>query len=378
LIAEAVPCTRPPRIVAIGGGTGLPVLLRGLREALFPPPPPAQPRWGRDLLTALVTVADDGGSSGRLRSSYGIVAPGDVRNCLVALAEDPRMATMFDFRFDGTDGLAGHSLGNLILAALSRIEDRFPAAVERAGELLGIRGRVLPATGADVRLLAELADGRRVEGESRLAAARGRVCRVRLVPEEAPALPEALRAIAAADLVVIGPGSLYTSLLPVLLVRGIAGEIGRSGARVVLVMNLMTEPGETDAMTAADHVRALRRHVPGMPIHDVLLAEAPILSRMLEAYAASGARPVAADLAALRALGCRPVRWRMLAAGDKVRHDPHRLAAAVLRAGEVHHWSDELGAVRPRTDIGPGPAERPRVYRMPGPPGSRELREERP
>jgi uncharacterized cofD-like protein len=320
----------PPRIVAIGGGTGLPVLLRGLRSALFPER--ALPHWGRDLITALVTAADDGGSSGRLRRAYGILAPGDVRNCLVALAEDPRMAAMFDFRFDGSDGVAGHSLGNLILAALSRLEDRFPAAVERAGEILGIRGRVLPGTGENVRLLAELADGTRVEGESRIAGARGRIRRMRLVPEEVPALPEAMRAIAGAELVVIGPGSLYTSLIPVLLVRGIAAGIARSGARVVLVMNLMTEPGETDGMTAADHVRALRHHAPGLPIHDVLLTATPISARLLRAYAASGARPVAADLAALRALGCRPVRRQIVALGGKIRHDPHRLAAAVLPA----------------------------------------------
>jgi uncharacterized cofD-like protein len=332
--APFVHTARPPRIVAIGGGTGLPVLLRGLRSALFTGPERAVPHWGRDFITALVTAADDGGSSGRLRRAYGILAPGDVRNCLVALSGDPRMAEMFDFRFDGSDdGVAGHSLGNLILAALSRLEDRFPAAVERAGEILGIRGRVLPGTGADVRLVAELADGTRVEGESRITAARGRIRRVRLVPEDVPALPEAQRAIAAAELVVIGPGSLYTSLIPVLLVRGIAEGIAGSGARVVLVMNLMTEPGETDGMTAAAHVRALRRHAPALPIHEVLLSSIPVSARLLRAYADLGARPVVADLAALRALGCRPVRRPILAAGDKIRHDPCRLAAAVLRAG---------------------------------------------
>lgn len=326
---------RRPRIVAIGGGTGPPTLLRGLRAALFPGPLDALPASGDDLLTALVTMADDGGSSGRLRRAYGIAPPGDVRNCLVALAEDPRMAAMFNFRFDGSDGLGGHSLGNLVLAALSHLEDRFPAAVQRAGEMLEIRGRVLPATGTDVRLLAELADGGRIEGESRISGARGRIERVRLVPEDAAALPEALRAIAAADLVVIGPGSLYTTLIPVLLVRGIAQEIAHSGARIVLVMNLMTEPGETDAMTAADHVRALRRHVPGMPIHDVLLATTPIPPRLRRAYAARGAHAVIADHAALRALGCRPVRRRMLAFGNEIRHDPHRLAAAVVERLEA-------------------------------------------
>jgi uncharacterized cofD-like protein len=326
---------RPPRLVAIGGGTGLPVLLRGLRSALFPSTGTALPHGARELLTALVTVSDDGGSSGRLRKAYGILAPGDIRNCLVALAEDPRMATMFDFRFDGSDALAGHSLGNLILAALSRLEDRFPAAVERAGEILGIRGRVLPVTGTDVRLVAELADGSHVEGESSIATMRGRIRRVRLVPDEASALPEVQRAITGAELVVIGPGSLYTSLIPVLLVRGIAEGIARSGARVVLVMNLMTEPGETDGMTAADHVRAIWRHAPGLPIHDVLLDANPVSAQLLGPYAACGARPVAADLAALRDLGCRAVRREIVADGEKIRHDPRRLAAAVLRASTI-------------------------------------------
>jgi uncharacterized cofD-like protein len=318
-----------PRIVAIGGGTGLPLLLRGLRDALFTPA--SRPLLGveREALTALVTVADDGGSSGRLRSDYGVLPPGDIRNCLVALADDRRMATMFDYRFDG-GGLAGHSLGNLILAALSRLEERFPAAVERAGEILGIQGRVLPATATDVRLVAELANGVHVEGESRIAAVGGEIRRVRLVPHDAPALPEARAAIAGADLVVIGPGSLYTSIIPVLLVRGIAEAIARSGARVVLVMNLMTEPGETDGMSAADHVRALLRHAPGLPVHDVVVAATTMPASRLDAYAAAGAQPVLADLDALRGLGCRPVRRRVLAKGEKLRHDARRLAAAVL------------------------------------------------
>jgi uncharacterized cofD-like protein len=326
------PARTRPRIVALGGGTGLPVVLRGLRSAMFPSRQGTPPCWRRDLLTALVTVADDGGSSGRLRRAYSILAPGDVRNCLVALAEDARRAAMFDFRFRGSDGVAGHNLGNLVLAALSQLEGRFPAAVERAGEMLGIRGRVVPATGADVRLVAELADGSQVEGESRIAAgAAGRpIRRVRLVPGGATALPEARAAIADADVVVIGPGSLYTSLIPVLLVRGLVKEIERSGARVILVMNLMTEPGETDGMSAADHVRALLRHAPRLPIHDVLLAAGPISPRVRAAYAAYGAKPVAADLAALRALGCRPLRRPMVAARGWLRHEPRRLAAAIL------------------------------------------------
>jgi len=309
-------------------------VLRGLKQTLFPSEWLKVPRRGRDRLTAIVTVADDGGSSGRLRSAYGLLAPGDIRNCLVALAEDRRLATMFDYRFDGGDGVAGHSLGNLILAALCRLEDRFPAAVQRAGEILGIRGRVLPATATNVHLVAELADGRTVPGESRIAAARGRIARIRLVPDDAVALPEARRAIAASDLVVIGPGSLYTSLIPVLLLRDLSDAIARSGARVALVMNLMTEPGETDGARVHDHVLAIRRHAPRMPIHDVLVNSAPIPSRLTERYAAEGAVPIAPDVHALHALGCRAVRADLLAPGHLVRHDPDKLARAVLELAQ--------------------------------------------
>jgi uncharacterized cofD-like protein len=351
--AQGARGARPPRVVAIGGGTGLPAVLRGLRAAMFNDRR-APASWRRDLLTALVTVADDGGSSGRLRRAYGILAPGDIRNCLVALAEDEPRAALFDFRFDGGDGVAGHSLGNLILAALSHLENDFPAAVERAGEILGIRGRVLPATGTNVRLLAELADGTRVEGESDITAAQGRIRRVRLVPGGAAAIPEARRALADAELVVIGPGSLYTSLIPVLLVHGIAQEIRRSGARVVLVMNLMTEPGETDGMTAADHVRAIQSHAPGLPIHDVLLGAPLVSSALLRAYAVCGARPVTADLSALRALGCRPLVRPLLAPGRKIRHEPGRLAAALLGPDVLDRACDEplgTGVLRARPNL---------------------------
>jgi uncharacterized cofD-like protein len=192
--------------------------------------------------------------------------------------------------------------------------------------------------------VAELADGSHVEGESSIATVRGQIRRVRLLPDEASALPEAEQAIAGAELVVIGPVRLYTSLIPVLLVRGVAEAIARSGARVVLVMNLMTEPGETDGMTAADHVRAIWRHAPELPIHDVLLEATPISGRLLWAYAACGARPVAADLAALRNLGCRPVRRQIVTDGDKIRHDPRRLADAVLRVDRGHGGDDDEAA----------------------------------
>lgn len=330
-----------PRIAALGGGTGLPVLLRGLRKALRPARPGTAAL--RDRLTAIVTVADDGGSSGRLRRDYGVLPPGDMRNCLVALSDGQgALAALFGHRFNGHGEIAGHSLGNLILTALSQMEHRFVTAVDRAAEILAVSGRVLPATAQAVRLVAEFEDGSRVEGESRIAAVRRRIRSVRLRPEHVPALPEALEAVTAADCVVIGPGSLYTSLIPVLLVRGLAKAIADSGARVVLVMNLMSEPGETDGLTAVDHVQALRDHAPHLPIHDVILNDAPVAAPVCERYAAKGAHALALDAAALRARGCGVWAGDLLAGGARVRHDPAKLARAVLEAAAKRRPTGEL------------------------------------
>jgi uncharacterized cofD-like protein len=326
--------SRRIRVVALGGGTGLSVLLQGLRTALFPSGGRRLTDRNRGRLTGIVTVADDGGSSGRLRRAYGVIPPGDIRKCLLALSDgDPTVAAIFNFRFNGREvrEVGGHSLGNLILTALSQLEnDDFLGALDRANHILGARGRVLPASLDDVRLVAEFTDGSSAEGESRIASARRLIKRVRLTPATARALPQAREAIMAADLVVIGPGSLYTSLIPVLLLRDLSDAIIRSGARVALVMNLMTEPGETDGARVHDHVLAIRRHAPRMPIHDVLVNSAPIPSRLAERYAAEGAVPIAPDVHALHALGCRAVRADLLAPGHLVRHDPDKLARAVL------------------------------------------------
>jgi len=359
------PAARALRVVALGGGTGLPILLRGLREALFPPGGPREPARDRERLTAVVTTGDDGGSSGRLRRAYRVIPPGDIRNCLLALSDgDPTLAAIFNFRFNGHEGherddgreVEGHSLGNLILTALSHLEHDFLGAVERANHMLGARGQVLPATLDDVRLVAEFADGSRAEGESRITALGRPIRRVRLDPETVAVLPQAREAIMAADLIVIGPGSLYTSLLPVLLVHGLAATIAASGARVALVMNLMTEPGETDGTDAVDHVLAIRRHAPQVPIHDVLLNTAPIPAPMIERYAGEGAFPIAVDAKALRALGCRVVGRRVLAPGAVIRHDARALARAVLellpeaRADRLSHVG--IGATRGALDAG--------------------------
>jgi len=311
------------RVVALGGGTGLPIVLEGLKDAL--------PGRDRDRLSAIVTVADDGGSSGRLRQAYGVLPPGDIRNCLLALTDrSSTLAAIFNYRFDGTDEVSGHSLGNLILTALSRLEKDFSKAIERGSEILDVSGRVFPSTIDDVRLRAELADGSCIEGESRITSVPRTIRSVSLEPSDPTPFSEAVEAALRAGLVVIGPGSLYTSVIPVLLVRELAEAIRRSGARVVLVMNLTTQPGETDDYTAADHVLAIRRHAPDVPIHDVLLNATPIPDEMARTYSASQAVSVSPDIELLRALGYRPVMRDLLGSGPKIRHDPRKLATALL------------------------------------------------
>ena len=320
-------------------------MLRGLKEVLFARDPRRPRVPERDRLTAIVTVSDDGGSSGRLRRLYRIAAPGDIRNCLIALAEERGPLTeLFRFRFAGEGDVAGHNLGNLILSALHEVEGDFRQAVERAAQILDVRGRVLPSTCDEVTLLGELLDGSTVAGESALRAAGGRIRRVRLLPETAGACPEACSALREADLVVLGPGSLYTSLLPNLLVPGLAEALRRSQARVVLVMNLMTERGETDGYTAADHVRALRAHVPGLRVDAVLLPDGAIREEQQGPYRSQGAAPVRADVEALEALACRVVRKDILGQGPKVRHDPRKLGRALADlAPEGSQWSDAHG-----------------------------------
>lgn len=311
---------RPIRVVAAGGGTGLPRVLAGLARG-------AAPGAERSLaLTALVTTADDGGSSGELRRRYGVPAPGDVRNCLVALAEgQSALATAFQHRFGGDGALAGHTVGNLVLTALAERLGGFGAAVDAAAEMLGIRGRVLPAAAGPVELVAELEDGRTVRGETAIPAARGRVARLALSPRP-DASPEAVEAVLGAELVVYGPGSLYTSVLASLLPRGLAEALAATRAVRVLVVNLRTEPGETDGFTAADHVRALQRHLGD--VVDVALVHAGP-----PAGEHGAARAVPVDRGALEALGVVPVAAELL--GEEGRHDPARLARALLRIARV-------------------------------------------
>jgi len=322
-------CPPRPRIVALGGGTGLPTLLGGLKRAYFGAPTSTE--LDEELITAIVTIADDGGSSGRLRRHYQVPPPGDIRNCLLALADaDPRVAAMFDFRFSGTADVGGHNLGNLILTALTQIENDFHAGLAYGASLLRVRGRVLPATCQSVTLLAEFVDGSTVNGESAIARDGKLIRRLRLDPASPSAPPGVIQAIEEADAVVIAPGSLYTSLIAVLLVPEIADALAHRARPAILVMNLMTEPGETDRYTAVDHILAIRRHAPKVNLSHVVLNAAPIPEPIVQAYAAAGSSVVAPDQTLLRALGYRLIERDLLANSDKVRHDADKLAAAVI------------------------------------------------
>jgi uncharacterized cofD-like protein len=315
---------RPLRVAAVGGGTGLPRVLAGLSALSSAPGGP------RLDVTAVVATSDDGGSSGELRRRYGLPAPGDIRNCLVALAGGPGpMPGLFQHRFGGEGALAGHTVGNVVLTALAQQLGDFSAAVGAAGELLGARGRVVPATDRSVELVATLDDGRVIRGESAIAAARGRVARLALAGA-APAPGAAVEAVAGADLVVLGPGSLYSSVLAALLAGGLREALAACRGVRVLVMNLFTQPGETDDFGAADHVRALERHL-GPVVNAALLQQPPMPERLVATYAARGSHPVHADREALEALGVAAVEADLLAEdGESARHDPARLASALV------------------------------------------------
>ena len=314
--------SKGPAIVAIGGGNGLSTMLRGLKSHT------------RDL-TAIVTVADDGGGSGMLRQDLGMPPPGDIRNCMQALANvEPVMEQLLAYRF--TEGsLTGQSFGNLLLAALNGISDSFDQAVARMSEVLAISGRVLPVTNADVQLEAVFENNSRVLGESKIFQFKKeqdcRIRQVRLLPEHPPALPQALRAIERADLIVLGPGSLYTSVIPNLLVDGIVEAICASSALKLYICNIMTQDGETEGMTAADHVAALLRHgAPGLV--DICLANsATVRPGLVERYRTEDAAPIVVDRAEVEALGVELVE-RPLASetSDYARHSFTRLAQAIL------------------------------------------------
>jgi uncharacterized cofD-like protein len=321
---------RPVRIVALGGGTGLSTLLRGLKEHVARRRREHLKRPISDL-AAVVTVTDDGGSSGRLRREYRVLPPGDIRNCMVALSKDEALLSqLFQYRFPAGRGLGGHSFGNLFLTALTRITGDFPEAVRLSGQVLAIRGRIFPATAENVTLEAELEDGRVVAGETRISRSRKRIRRVFLVPRRVQPVPEVLDAIRQADLILVGPGSLYTSIIPNLLVDGVTRAVERSRAKRIYIANLMTQPGETEGYSVAAHVRAIYEHTRKGLFDWVVLNRTSISPRVLRRYRAEGAEPVEPSLKELGRMGLRCISGDLLQESGVVRHDQKRLTRLLL------------------------------------------------
>ena len=326
---------RELRVVAIGGGTGLSTLLKGLKKYVVSAGDPHLSA-GIDFariseLCAVVTVTDDGGSSGRLRKEFNMLPPGDVRNCIVALSEDEALlAKVFQHRFDKGTGLEGHSFGNLFLAALTSLTGDFSEAVRLSSEILATRGHIYPATAANIELEALMDDGSRVCGETKITASKGRVEELFLVPPEPEPLPQTLDAIARADLITVGPGSLFTSLIPNLLVCGIPHAIRDSAAIKVYICNLMTQANESLGRTAADHIRALYDHA-GCRLFDYALINQRSASEELKAkYALEGASQIVVDLQSIGALGVCPVLGDYLFEDGVARHDTDQLAKDLL------------------------------------------------
>jgi uncharacterized cofD-like protein len=313
---------RGPKIVVIGGGTGLSTLLRGLKQY-------------SSNITAIVTVADDGGSSGRLRREMGILPPGDIRNCIAALADEEKLLTeLFQYRFHAGDGLSGHSFGNLFISAMTEITGDLEQAIDASAKVLAIRGKVLPATLTDVSLWAKLADGRIIEGESKITEAMGQIRQIGCHPADPVALPAALAAIKEADYIIIGPGSLYTSIIPNLLVPAIRQALAQVTVPRVYVCNIMTQPGETDNYSVADHIRAIEK-VCEERVFDAVLAQRTAPSpQSLQLYAQEHSHPVFLDREEVGKMGYRIVLANVMAEDEvtgKVSHDPQRLARVLWR-----------------------------------------------
>jgi uncharacterized cofD-like protein len=322
------------KLVAIGGGTGLSTLLGGLKEFVGER---ADGLW-LDSLSGIVTVSDDGGSSGRLRDELQILPPGDIRNCMIALSEDSTLlARLFRYRFRGSGDLAGHSFGNLFLAALADVTGDFVEAVRLSCEVLASKGHIFPATINDVRLVAELEDGRVVHGETQITAAHSPIRRLRLEPEQCLPLPQTMAAIRAADVITVGPGSLYTSIIPNLLVSWVADVIGEVRAIKIFIANLMTQPGETDGYDVRRHLEAVAKYAPQIQFDYVIVNNRPITASQVEKYRADGAYQIGLeDEIDFSVSGSRTefVRTDLLEQGEMVRHDPARLAHVVIGCAE--------------------------------------------
>jgi uncharacterized cofD-like protein len=321
------------KLVAIGGGTGLSTLLVGLKQLVGK----TESRLWIDNLSAIVTVSDDGGSSGRLRDELQMLPPGDIRNCIVALSEDSSLLSrLFRYRFRGDGELGGHSFGNLFLAALTEVTGDFTEAVRLSSEVLASKGHIYPATISDVRLVAELEDGSVVRGETHISASRVPIRGLRLEPEQCLPLPQVLKALRAADVITVGPGSLYTSILPNLLVAQVARVIGESQATKIFVSNLMTQPGETDGYTALQHLETVKKFAPEIHFDFVVVNDRRISREQTERYAAEDAYQIGIDDPIDDALDRQTeiMRADLLDDGEKVRHNSERLARVVMSCRE--------------------------------------------
>ena len=307
---------RGPAVTVIGGGHGLSVLLRGIKTST-------------NNVSAVVTVADDGGSSGRLREELGIIPPGDLRNCLVALADtEPLMEKLFQYRFEGNSELAGHSFGNLFIAAMNEVTGDMETALKESSKVLAVKGRVIPASKEHVRLDALMNDGTIVEGESQIPEAHKKIRRVQLFPKKVQAVPAALEAIESADAIILGPGSLYTSIMPNLLVDGVADALKKSKAIKIYICNVLTQPGETDNYTAAQHAKAILDHAGHGVIDYVLVNSTQIPESM---WQGTGAKPVVIDEDKINALGMGLIKEDLMSTKEVGRHDPNKLCAAVMK-----------------------------------------------
>lgn len=322
---------RGPKIVAIGGGTGLSMLLKGIKHIT-------------NNITAVVTVGDDGGSSGRLREGMGILPPGDIRNCIAALADDEDLITkLFQYRFKSGEGLEGHSFGNLFLTALCAITGDMVRAVKESSNVLSIRGRVLPSTLDDMKLVAEMEDGRIIRGESNIPEAHGKVKRLFTDPVDCKPLEDVITAIKEADLIIMGPGSLYTSVIPNLLIEEIAKEVVASNAKKIYVCNIMTQPGETDNYSVSDHVSAMMRHANARKLVDAVLVNDFIPANLASKYKAASSYPVKIDLENLKKLGVKIFSKKLIEDNKEglVRHSSNRVARAIYYWYKREHKNDK-------------------------------------
>ena len=329
----------PLRVVAIGGGTGLSTLLRGLRRHVAVPGMNSKEDCDPCLITdlaALVTVTDDGGSSGRLRKGFNMLPPGDLRNCMVALSEEEDLlAQLFRHRFRSGGDIEGHNFGNLFVAALTEITGDFAHAIQLASKILAIRGRIYPVTTANATLVARMDDGTLVRGETNITASKRRIVELMLDPPDAAPLPEALEAIDRADLITVGPGSLYTSLITNILVQGIPQALAKAKGLRVFICNLMTQANESLGLSASQHIERIYDHTGG-PIFDfAILNTAPVSPQMLLRYAAEGAVPIVPDVDRVESMGVRCVVGNFLSEGETLRHASDRVTGALMELGRL-------------------------------------------